>query len=237
MRRYYPLFDWGITMTAAVAGSRTFQIQESFLRALDKSQRVTEPYRHWLMADMLPPDQAEELHALPVPAPSGLEFSGRRETNNNTRFYFNAEAQARFPVAKALAEAFQDPRTIAALERECKIDLTGTNLRLEYCQDTDGFWLEPHTDIGVKQYTMLIYLSKGPGSDDWGTDVYNNDMRWVHRAPSPFNSGLIFIPGTDTWHAVDRRKIEGVRKSIIINYVAPEWRARHELAYPEAPVK
>lgn len=221
-------------MTAA---TQALADRDSFLKALDGSQRVTKPYRHWLMQDILPLDQAEALHVLPVPAPTGLVYSGRRETNNNTRYYFNAEAQARFPAVRALAEAFQDARTIASIEAECGIDLTGTNLRLEYCQDTEGFWLEPHTDIGVKQYTMLIYLSKGPGSEDWGTDVYDNDMKWVHRAPSLFNSGLIFIPGTDTWHAVDRRPIDGVRKSIIINYVAPEWRARHELAYPETPVK
>jgi hypothetical protein len=28
----------------------------------------------------------------------------------------------------------------------------------------------------------------------------------------------------------------GKRKSLIVNYVKPEWRARHELAYPETPV-
>jgi hypothetical protein len=221
-------------MTAA---SQAWADRDSFLTALDGSQRVTKPYRHWLMQDILPLDQAEALHALPVPAPSGLVFNGRRETNNSTRYYFNAEAQERFPAARALAEAFQDPKTVASIEKECGLDLTGTNLRLEYCQDTEGFWLEPHTDIGVKQYTMLIYLSKGPGSEEWGTDVYDQEMKWVHRAPCLFNSGLIFIPGTDTWHAVDRRPIEGVRKSIIINYVAPEWRARHELAFPEIPVK
>jgi hypothetical protein len=221
-------------MTAA---SQALADQDSFLKALDGSQRVTKPYRHWLMTDILPLEQAEALHALPVPAPTGLEYSGRRETNNNTRYYFNAEAQARFPEVRALAEAFQDPKTIAAVEKECGLDLTGTNLRLEYCQDTDGFWLEPHTDIGVKQYTMLIYLSKGPNAEELGTDVYDQEMKWVHRAPCLFNSGLIFIPGTDTWHAVDPRPIHGIRKSIIINYVAPEWRARHELAFPETPVK
>jgi len=221
-------------MTAA---SLALADRDGFLKALDGSQRITKPYRHWLMKDILPLDQAEALHALPVPAPSGLTFSGRRETNNVTRFYFNAEAHEKFPATRALAEAFQDPKTIASIEKECGIDLTGTSLRLEFCQDTDGFWLEPHTDIGVKQYTMLIYLSKGKGSEDWGTDVYDQDLKWTHRAPCHFNSGLIFIPGTDTWHAVDPRPISGVRKSIIINYVAPEWRARHELAYPETPVK
>jgi hypothetical protein len=211
--------------------------QTSFLGALDRSTRLTEPYRHWLMTDILPAPAAAELKDLPVPAPDGLVFNGRRETNNSTRFYFNAEAQARFPGARALAEAFQAPETVAAIEKECKVDLTNTNLRLEYCQDTDGFWLEPHTDIGVKQFTMLIYLSTGPGSEEWGTDVYDGDFNHVHQAPCLFNSGLIFIPGADTWHGVAPRKIVGIRKSIIINYVAADWRARHELAYPETPVK
>jgi hypothetical protein len=35
----------------------------------------------------------------------------------------------------------------------------GSYLRVEFAQDTDGFWLEPHTDLGVKAFTMLLYLS------------------------------------------------------------------------------
>jgi hypothetical protein len=27
-----------------------------------------------------------------------------------------------------------------------------------------------------------------------------------------------------------------IRKSLIVNYVSPEWRAREQLAYPDAPV-
>lgn len=224
-------------MTGTTTVSTAQADQKSFFGALENSVRVTQPYRHWLLADVLPADQAEALHALPFEPPTGLVFNGKRETNNNTRTYFDTNNQARFPAVKALTEAFQCPKTIAAIEAEAGIDLTGTNLRLEYCQDTDGFWLEPHTDIGVKHYTMLIYLSRGPNADDMGTDVYDTSKNWVHRAPCKFNSGLIFIPGTDTWHGVAPRKIEGVRKSIIINYVGPEWRARQELAYPETPVK
>lgn len=47
---------------------------------------------------------------------------------------------------------------------------------------------------------------------------------------------MIFIPGSDTWHGVEKRNFAGVRKSIIVNYVKPEWRSRHELAYPERPI-
>ena len=54
--------------------------------------------------------------------------------------------------------------------------------------------------------------------------------------PYAFNVGFSFVPGRDTWHGFDKRPIRGVRRSVIINYVKPEWRARHELAYPDQPV-
>ena len=33
---------------------------------------------------------------------------------------------------------------------------------MEYIQDTDGAWLEPHRDIPEKLFSMVIYLSIGP---------------------------------------------------------------------------
>ena len=50
--------------------------------------------------------------------------------------------------------------------------LDDTFVRIEYAQDTDGFWLKPHTDIGVKMFTMLIYMSDDPRHADLGTDIY-----------------------------------------------------------------
>ena len=49
--------------------------------------------------------------------------------------------------------------------------LDGSFLRIECCLDTDGFWLEPHTDIGAKLLTLLVYLSDHPEAGDWGTDI------------------------------------------------------------------
>ncbi len=47
---------------------------------------------------------------------------------------------------------------------------------------------------------------------------------------SLYGAGYYYIPGTDTWHGFTKRPIAGVRKSIIINYVSPEWRDTYELA-------
>ena len=47
---------------------------------------------------------------------------------------------------------------------------------------------------------------------------------------------MIFVPADDTFHGFERRPIKGVRKSLIINYVTDEWRAREQLAFGEAPI-
>jgi len=209
---------------------------QSFRVALERSSPGASPYRHWLLRDILPPEAAQALTALPYTPPIILETYGKRETNNASRTYFDPETRGRIPIAEAVAHAFQASETTRLIERFCGAALGGSFLRIEYCQDTDGFWLEPHTDIGAKRFTFLVYLSQGPGAESLGTDVLSGPDQPAHSVPAPFNSGLIFVPGSDTWHGFHKRPIIGVRKSIIINYVGPEWRSRHELAFPEAPI-
>ncbi len=208
----------------------------SFLRCLDHSRAVQRPYPHWLFTDALPEDTADAIAALPWPPPPASDGRGKRDTHNAARTYFGVAGRAAHAVCDTVAHAFQSRETTDAIRRTCGVDLAGTSLRIEYCQDTDGFWLEPHTDIGVKAFTMLIYLSKGPHCADWGTDLLDAAGRIVARAPYAFNEGLIFLPGSDTWHGFAERPIAGVRKSIIVNYVSPEWRARHELCFPDRPI-
>ncbi|HTI03645.1 MAG TPA: 2OG-Fe(II) oxygenase [Acidisoma sp.] len=194
------------------------------------------PYPHWLPEAMLPGPVLDGICDLPLVAPEIGETQGRRETHNSSRLFFGAAAQAAFPVCRALAAALQAPETVGALCRQTGADLLGSHLRIEYCLDRDGFWLEPHTDIGAKFFTMLIYLTDPPPGEDWGTDLYETPLRHVGSAPAQRNAGLVFVPGTDTWHGFIRRPITGVRRSLIVNYVTPEWRARHELAFPDRPV-
>jgi len=162
---------------------------------------------------------------------------GRREINNDKRNYFDAARQARTPVVKNVSELFQAPEIVTAIEKKFNIDLTGTLLRIEYAQDSEGFWLEPHTDIGVKKFTMLIYLSRDIGAESWGTSVYKDKDTFVRNAPYKSNSATVFVPSPDTWHGFEPRPINGIRKSLIVNYVTDQWRARHELAFPETPVR
>jgi|TARA_B100000315_G_scaffold255404_1_gene298649 hypothetical protein len=206
------------------------QITEAFSDCLDKAQAETKPFPHWLLEDALTEDACDGILDLPIEPPSLDRYDGTRECNNQTRTYFNADLCSRSAVCREVVDAFKDERTIRKLEQTCGIDLSKGNLRIEYTQDSDGFWLEPHTDISVKMFTMLVYLSKEPELADAGTDIYDEDMKHVGRAPFAQNRGLIFIPGGDTWHGFAKRPLRGVRRSIIVNYVSDEWRERDQLA-------
>lgn len=193
----------------------------------------TFPFRHWLLHHPLPDAVCAAIDALPYAPPPVEDTRGRRETNNSTRLFFGRPQQAQHEVCAALAAALQDKAVTGLLSEVCAVDLAGSYLRIEYCQDTDGFWLEPHTDIGAKRFTMLIYLSSDPGSEAWGTDLLDGPDRFVTSVPYRRNEGCIFIPGPDTWHGFHPRRIAGVRRSLIVNYVNADWRARHELAFPD----
>jgi hypothetical protein len=211
-------------------------IAERLRNALRTSSREELPFLHWLVRDCLPPEAGAALAALGLPIPDGRAIDGRREYVNTERTFVDPAVRGRDALCAELADAFQDPATIAEIERLCGINLAGSSLRLEYAQDTDGFWLEPHTDVGAKLFTMLIYLSTHPDAAAWGTDLYDADRRPAARPAAPYGAAVIFVPGADTWHGFERRPLPAVRRTLIVNYVKPEWRSRQELAFPQTPI-
>ena len=208
----------------------------AFLHALKQAREEAWPFRHWVLHGVLDAHTLAGLKEWPHAAPEVTYTLGRREENNPTRRYVDAGAIESYWPAKALAVAFQDARVVSTIETECGASLAGTNLRIEYAQDSEGFWLEPHTDIGVKAFTMFVYLDDGEEPRDWGTDFFSDGSTHAKRLPFVDNSAVIFIPSDDTWHGFLPRKIDGVRRSLIVNFVTSEWRNRHELAYPDEPV-
>jgi hypothetical protein len=132
--------------------------------------------------------------------------------------------------------ALQNPRVARQLAATCDIEVENAFLRIEYIQDTEGAWLEPHRDIPEKLFSLVVYLFTGPDSAEWGTDIYDADVRWAGRSSGAFNSGTIFIPGPATWHGFEPRPIIGVRRLMEINYVHPSWRDRDQLAMPDLPI-
>jgi hypothetical protein len=208
----------------------------SFARSLSEATAADAPYRHWFLHDVLPAHVAAELDALPFVAPPLDGVSGSREIHNNTRRYIDAASIAAHPVCRSLADAFQHPETVALVEELTGAQLDGCCLRIEYAQDTDGFWLQPHTDLGVKKFTLLYYLAPD-GQPDLGTDVYADAKTHALRAPFEVGAALVFVPSDRTWHGFEPRPIPVVRKSLIVNYVTEDWMAREQLAYPDRPVR
>jgi hypothetical protein len=207
-------------------------VAESFLACLARARHVTKPFDYWLLDGALPAPDVDAIINLPFAAPSAAGFSGKRETNNSSRMFFNRDNQEKLAVCRRVASAFAEPRVRSAIEAKTHADLSGTKLRIEYCQDAPGFWLEPHTDISVKKFTMLVYLSDDPALRKAGTDIHAGppDFKYVTSAPYGRNLGVIFIPGKNTWHGVGHHPLTALRRSIIINYVTADWRDTFELA-------
>jgi hypothetical protein len=188
------------------------------------------PYRHWTLSNLFPEPTVEALFDLPVKAPDLGGISGERELHNDSRTYFDRDNIERRPVCAAVARAFHDTDTIDMIARATGADLDGCYLRIEFAQDITGFWLRPHTDLGVKRLTLLYYLAE-PGQEDLGTDIYAAADSWAKRPPFALNEALMFVPNDHTWHGFEPREIKGVRKSVIVNYVTDAWRDREQLAY------
>ena len=211
-------------------------ITQSMIASMNASKKSDQPYTHWNLTSCLPEDAIKATLELPLEAPDLGGVSGKRELHNKTRTYFDAENMDRHPVCKAFNEAFQSEQLTKAIAKFFNTNIDGSYLRVEYAQDIDGFWLEPHTDLGVKMFTMLLYVSDDPTHEDLGTDVYDAEKQHVGRSPFASNAAMVFIPSDITYHGFEPRKINGIRKSIIINYVTDEWRAREQLPYPNQPI-
>jgi hypothetical protein len=223
-----------MTETLSPAAAR---IAQAFEAAVAARRSFADPYPHHLLDDVLPADVSLALAELPFAPPVLNGVSGKRELHNDQRSYFDAAGVARFPILGAVAEALQSTRVVSTIHDVFAAPVDDTFLRLEYAQDVDGFWLQPHTDLGVKRFTCLIYLSDGPGHDRLGTDIYESPDR--HFGVSPFKRGaaMVFVPGDNTWHGFEKRPIAGVRRSVILNYVTHDWRERGQLSYPERTVR
>ena len=232
--------DLPVTSSAATPGTLISDavtpdaVRKHALASIAARETHESPYRWHMLRAVLGPETIAAIYEIPADVPDLAGESGRREIHNKSRSYFDAETRASQPVAGAVCAAFQDPRTVAAIADAFGTDIEGTSLRIEYALDTDGFWLEPHTDLGVKRFTLLLYLSEG--HEDLGTDIYDAARKPVGRSPFAPGAAMVFVPGDDTYHGFEKRPIRGVRRSLIVNYVTPEWRAREQLAYPETPV-
>jgi hypothetical protein len=201
--------------------------------AFKKAELKTVPYKYWLFENALPMQLCRDIISLPIEPAGEYDTQGKRDSHNELRRFASPEMQKEFGVFADLAHLFQNKEVIQSLETLCDVSFSGSYLRIEYCQDKNGFWLEPHMDIKEKLVTIQIYLNTSPDAATLGTDIYNADKSHFGTASSRINQGMIFVPKEpNSFHGFEKRPILHTRKSLIINYVTDDWRARHELAFP-----
>jgi hypothetical protein len=211
-------------------------IARHFRRALLDCRRDERPYLHWNLVNVLPEEVCAAIISLPIMPLLIEDCRGVRDVDNSIRTFFTPALQADFPVCARLALALQRPDVAELAGKTCGFEAHGSYLRMEYIQDIDGAWLEPHHDVPEKLFSMVIYLCTGPNTKEWGTDIYDNELKWYGRSPSDFNSAAIFIPGDNTWHGFEKRKIVGIRRLMEINYVHPSWRDKNQVCFPDQPI-
>ncbi len=211
-------------------------VASRFMAALRAARRDDTPYRHWRLVDVLPEQLATALLLMPIAPPVLGNTDGTRDSYNASRCFITPAMRRDYPACAVLTDALQRPAVARLLADTCNIAADGGFLRMEYMQDLDGAWLEPHRDIPEKLFSMVIYLCTGPEAAGWGTDIYDEARRWVGRSSAAFNSAVIFVPGPATWHGFEKRPIRGVRRLMEINYARSDWRDREQLADPEHPI-
>ncbi len=194
-------------------------------------------YRHWKLSEVLPAELCLHIIGLPIAPLIIDDCRGVRDVDNSLRTFLTPHLQSQHPVLARFAEAMQRPEVAELCGRTYGFEVDGSYLRMEYIQDIDGIWLKPHCDVPEKLCSMVIYLCTGPDAKDWGTDIYDEQQRWIARTSAEFNSGAIFIPGKNTWHGFDKRKIVGIRRLFEINYVHPSWRDKDQLCFPDRPLR
>lgn len=124
--------------------------KKAFIESLNHSHETEDPYPLWQIDNVFPTEAVNDLLDIKTKLTT-MEYSlGRREENNDKRGFFDVDRRRNVPACDTISNLFQDSDTVHAIEEKFGIDLAGTYLRIEFSQDSDGFWLEPHTDIGAK---------------------------------------------------------------------------------------
>jgi len=193
------------------------------LDALREAPLTRNPFSFTVVASIVPAGPAAEVTAdFPVIAHAGLLPLGA--TRFGPRFGDLIEEIRSEPVARAFSEKFD-------------MDLTGRPLMITVrgrCQEKDG---RIHSDSAAKLVTALLYFN-----ESW--EAEGGRLRLLCGLNDLDDAIAEVVPAADTLVAFRRsgrsfhghKSFSGVRRSLIVNYVKPEWRSRHELAFPDRPI-
>ena len=209
------------TVTESLLVATTTGVVNSFKSAHES----TYPFLHWEVENMLPNVLMDQILAVRIPQSSGFVYDGTRASDSKVRpdgtpprrMFIGKDVIVEHPFFKDLVDAFLAPDVLAIVHDKFHVDTTDLYLRVEYINDFDGFFLDPHKDIIEKQFTLLLYLGKG--AENLGTDFYDTNKKVVKTTKFGHNRGYVFTPSERSWHGLERKKIVDRRCSLLVNYV------------------
>ena len=117
-----------------------------------------------------------------------------------------------------IVEFFLKKNIIDMFEEESGKKIRGNYLRVEFIEDKEKSWLEPHVDISEKLMSFLVYLNNTNEDESIGTALYNEDKEFIKTVPYIDNTGFYFYPGNNTWHGLESVDIKERRRAVMVNY-------------------
>ena len=186
---------------------------------LDATPVATDPFRHVVVTEFVPPAVLPEVVAgLPK-----LEKGGSFPTGG-----LRLGAAAQELMAELEGDAFRD-----AVARKFDLALDGAPVMVTLrgqSREKDG---RIHTDSAAKRVTVLLYLN--PDAETWAK--HEGCLRLLRRADDledyavevpPVNGTLLVFPnGPTTWHG--HKQFVGRRHVVQLNYMTTDDKARYEL--------
>jgi len=180
----------------------------------------TTPHKWWTVNKAFTDRQADKIEKM-FPEEPNPHDTGKRDAVNKFRKFVNRDT----PEGKVFAE-FDTDAYKHHITDVTGVDMLQGKLRVELCADASGFWLEEHVDIPEKLMTLQVYI--GGGNSVWGTTLFTQPGIVYKNLPFIHNTGWMSVLGEPVLHGVQKNKVDGYRKSVIINYVV-DWRDTEQL--------
>lgn len=174
------------------------------------------PFEHYTFTEFFCDKELDSINQIQLDNHSA-SLDGARTTNNN-RFFVNKDNIDTNFALKRVVDFFLKEETIKMFEDESGKKIRGNYLRVEFIEDKEKSWLEPHVDINEKLMSFLVYLNNTDESLDIGTALYDSNKKFVTTVPYINNTGFYFFPGTDTWHGLESVQIKERRRAVMVNY-------------------
>ena len=179
----------------------------------------TTPHRWWTVNKAFTDRQSEKIEEMFPDDPA--KGTGTRSSINKFRKFVKRDT----PEGKVFSEYNKDSFK-AHITDVTGVDMLQGALRIELCLDGSGFWLDQHVDIPEKLMTLQVYI--GGGNSVWGTHLYTQPDVLYKALPFIHNTGWLSVLGEPVLHGVPKNKVDGLRKSVIINYVT-DWKDTEQL--------